>query len=151
MSIIRKLRTLGSVPLAENVAFAEAAIGLAFARLLVDFVPLSRWRKQISVSSKQIGVRSQLAKEQRFSSRLVARTIKRVGRNVPVEFACLPQALAARWMLSRRGVPTELFIGTRKAAEENREFHAWLMVGDIMVTGDCNPEDYAVLGSQRRG
>jgi hypothetical protein len=118
---------------------------------LVTFVPHTRWRKQIEVVQGGETTAVKLAKPQRQRARMVMRSINRAGRNLPVEFVCLPQALSARWMLSRRGVPTELFLGTRRAAEADREFHAWLKAGDIMITGDCDEREYAVFGSQRRG
>ncbi|GAA4644393.1 hypothetical protein GCM10023115_23530 [Pontixanthobacter gangjinensis] len=150
MPIARKIRTFSDLPASEKFAFLEASILLAIARIVVDFVPLSKWRKQVAIKTYQPCEAEQLGKPQREQARMVLRTIKRVGRNVPVKFVCLPQALTARWMLSRRNIPTELFLGTRREAEVNREFHAWLMAGDIMVTGNCDPEDYAILGSQKR-
>ncbi|WP_209348174.1 lasso peptide biosynthesis B2 protein [Pontixanthobacter sp. CEM42] len=150
MPILRKLQTFSGLPGAEAWAFFEATVLLAYARLLVNLVPLSRWRKQIEVSRSDTSEVSPLTKQQRQTSRMITRTIKRAGRNLPVKFVCLPQAFAARWMLSRRGIPTELFLGTQLAAEEDREFHAWLKAGDIMITGHCDEEAYAVFGSQRR-
>lgn len=138
------------MPWSEKLAFAEAAILLTYARILVNFVPLSRWRKQIAVSPDKGTIIEQLSEGQRETARMVMRTIRRVGRNVPVEFVCLPQALSARWMLSRRGVPTTLYLGTRRAAEEDREFHAWLKVGKLMITGHCDEDEYVVFGTQRR-
>ena len=152
MSLLRKFRTFAALPFRERLAFFEAAALLAYARLLVRFVPLARWRKEISVSRRPGGAdEARMGGQRRDDAKLVRRTIKRVGRNVPVEFVCLPQALTARWMLTRRNVPTELFLGTRFSAEENREFHAWLKAGDFMVTGDCVESEYAILGSQKRG
>ncbi|WP_271438360.1 lasso peptide biosynthesis B2 protein [Pontixanthobacter luteolus] len=152
MSLLRKLHTFAALPFREKLAFFEAAVLLAYARLLVRFVPLSKWRKEIAVSRRSgDGGAPRMGGQRRDDAKLVRRTIKRVGRNVPVEFVCLPQALTARWMLSRRNVPTELLLGTRFSAEENREFHAWLKAGDFMVTGDCVESEYAILGSQKRG
>lgn len=151
MAIGRKLQTFRQLSGTERIAFAEAAILLTYARLMVRFVPLSHWRREVEVSAPAHIERPALSAEQRETARMVTRTIRRVGRNVPVQFVCLPQALSARWMLARRGVPTELFLGTRRAAEAEREFHAWLKAGRMMVTGHCEESDYAILGSQYRG
>lgn len=150
MPILRKIRTFLGLPAAEILAFFEAAILLAAARILVNFVPLSRWRKHITVTANMAADTTELTKPQRQAARMVMRTIQRVGRNMPVKFVCLPQAFCARWMLSRRGIPTELFLGTRLAAEDDREFHAWLKAGHIMITGHCDESAYAVFGSQKR-
>lgn len=150
MPIARKFRSFSALSADEKLAFFEAGILLPIARILVDFVPLTKWRRQIAITAHTPKEIPRLAKPQRVKARMVLRTIERVGRNTPIKFVCLPQALTARWMLSRRNIPTELFIGTLKTAEADREFHAWLMAGDIMVTGDCDPANYAVLGSQVR-
>ncbi|MXO90811.1 lasso peptide biosynthesis B2 protein [Pontixanthobacter aquaemixtae] len=150
MPIFRKLRTFAAQPPAEQFAFAEAVLLLTYTRILVNFVPSKRWRNQIAVSKDASGDAVQLDKSQKQIARLVMRAIKQAGRNVPVEFVCLPQALAARSMLTRRGLPSELFIGTKLAAEEDREFHAWLKSGEVVVTGHCDEAEYAVFGTQRR-
>ncbi|MDN3644831.1 lasso peptide biosynthesis B2 protein [Pontixanthobacter aestiaquae] len=150
MPILRKIRTFSGLPGDEVWAFFEATVLLTYARIIVNLVPLSYWRKQVQVSKHDTADMALLTKEQRQKSRMVMRTINRAGRNLPVKFVCLPQAFAARWMLTRRGIPTELFLGTQLAAEEDREFHAWLKAGDIMITGHCDEEAYAVFGSQRR-
>ena len=48
----------------------------------------------------------------------------------------LPQALTARVMLERRGVPNELFIGVAKSDAGALEAHAWVTVDDVVVVGD---------------
>ena len=150
MAIAHKIGTFWRLPMQEKLATAEAAIALACARLIVNLVPLSKWRDEIAVSPCRAEDSPQVTPEQRRIARTVMHVIRRVSRNAPVEFVCLPQALSARWMLSRRGVPTQLFLGTRHAAESEREFHAWLKVGTIIVTGHCTEEDYVVFGVQTR-
>lgn len=131
--------------------FFEAGGLLTLARLMVNLVPLSFWRNQIAVSP-DAEVRSQpLSPRQREIAIAVRHSIARVSRNLPIEFVCLPQALTARWMLARRNVPCKLFIGTKREAEAEREFHAWLKSGRTMITGDCEEDDYVVFGSQARG
>lgn len=151
MVLLRKIRTLSTLSADEIGAFFEAAMLLAFARLLVRFAPLKRWRNEVEIS-KPVTSPSASARSEQFAAALqVRRAINRASRNSPVEYVCLPQALSARWMLSRRGVPNELFLGTKIGTEETREFHAWLKAGKMMVTGDCEESEYAVLGSKRHG
>lgn len=149
MSVARKLTTFGRLPVLQKLAFFEAMLLLTVAHMLVNLVPLGCWRKQIVVTPRQDSPAEQLTRNQRRKSRMVMHTIARVNRNLPVNFVCLPQALAARWMLSRRDVPTELFLGTPIAAGEDREFHAWLKAGDTIITGHCDETAFAVFGSQR--
>lgn len=74
--------------------------------------------------------------------------LQRADRNLPTEFICLPTALAGRWMLSRRGIASDLFVGTRKTPEGEHKFHAWLKLGEHWVTGEFEDGYYAVFGSR---
>lgn len=67
--------------------------------------------------------------------RLLARLIPRVARRMPWRSDCLVQAMAARHWLASKGVSSRLHIGSRKGAEKGFEAHAWLTVGDLVVTG----------------
>ena len=46
---------------------------------------------------------------------------------------CLVQSLAARRMLSRRGIPSTLHFGMTQGPRQNPTAHAWLTVGDFEV------------------
>lgn len=150
MGLARRLRNFAALSGREQLATLEAGLMLVRARLLIALVPLARWRDEIALTPPDGRAPAPLTARQRDAAMLVTRAIDRAARHVPARFVCLPQALAARWMLARRQVPTELFFGTRHAAESDREFHAWLKAGKMMVTGACDERDYVVFGSQRR-
>nr|WP_137677806.1 lasso peptide biosynthesis B2 protein [Parerythrobacter lutipelagi] len=143
-----KLQTMARMPASEWLGWIEAAACLAWARLLVLLVPVKHWRDQIADGVEAKGQLPVLTQKERAAVRLVARSVGRAVRNAPVELVCLPQALAARWMLKRRGVETQLYIGTRRAAEETREFHAWLKSGRTWVTGHCEEKEYVTFTRQ---
>ncbi len=63
----------------------------------------------------------------------VAYVIPRMGELVPWRADCLVQALAAQRWLERAGVASDICIGVRRLDEF--EAHAWLKVGDRVVTG----------------
>lgn len=134
-----KLTTFRELTREEKLAAFEAASFLLLARILVALVPLRFWRRKFgSVDTEQVGARCA------SSVRLVRQAVGRAMRNAPVGFICLPQALAARWMLARRGVASKLSIGARR--EDGRmALHAWLTSGEAWVTGDCDPREYALL------
>lgn len=142
-----KLATFAELDWEERRAAFEAAAALLSARILVALVPLRYWRNRC-VPASTLTSGSALADRERKSVALVRRSIKRVMRNAPLDFICLPQALAARWMLERRGIASELRIGALHKASEIRNLHAWLHAGGDFVTGDCNLADYAVLGRE---
>ena len=66
---------------------------------------------------------------------------------LPFEAACLPRAMAAQWMLLRRGVPSRLVFGARRPAAPGggNDYHAWLTVDGERVIGGRRAETYRPL------
>ena len=58
---------------------------------------------------------------------------------------CLPQAVGAQRMLRRRGIPSTLYLGINPAA--GYDAHAWVRVGNLIVTGGPRPDQFAVVSS----
>ena len=79
--------------------------------------------------------------------RRIRLAIVRALRNMPGDPACLPQAIAARRMLERRGIASRLYIGTMRDDSGVPRFHAWLKVGEEWVTGICDESRYSVFAS----
>ena len=82
----------------------------------------------------------------RLRSRRVARIVRKVARHPPFRSACLPQAMAAQWMLRRRGMESRLFFGARRKAQgPGLQFHAWLSVAGEPVLGGEEAGTWAAL------
>ena len=56
------------------------------------------------------------------------------ARHVPFEAVCLPQAIAAKKMLARRGVKGVLHFGVARS-EGSLDAHAWVDAAGVEVTG----------------
>ena len=67
------------------------------------------------------------------------------ARLLPWKPVCLPQAVAAQWMLRRRGIPSTLYLGTDPANQYAA--HAWVRAGRIVVTGGDDPRRYTVVST----
>lgn len=65
----------------------------------------------------------------------VAYVIPRLAARVPWRADCLVQAMAAERWLAREGIATRLTLGVPKDKKPDFEAHAWLTVGDVVVTG----------------
>jgi len=144
---VGKLGTFRTLSGEEKLAAFEAAALLLVSRILVALVPLRFWRKHFGAIGGQAEGENPDPACARIAQ-VVRHAIKRAMRNAPLDYICLPQALAARWMLARRGVDSSLSIGVSQADADQPRFHAWLMSGGQWVTGDCNPADFAVLGPE---
>jgi hypothetical protein len=111
----------------------EALALLCWARFLIRVAPF-RWiaphlGRPMAESPVDVG-----EGERRRALRM-AWAVQAVARHVPLGFVCLPQAIAAKWMLRRRRLPSTLYLGMQRTDELKLTAHAWLRVGDKTVTG----------------
>lgn len=67
------------------------------------------------------------------------------GRHLPWHPVCLPRAVAAHWMLRRRGIPSTLYLGADPA--RGYDAHAWVRAGATIVTGGPREDRFAVVAS----
>lgn len=119
------------LPPPERAMALEAAVWLTLARLLVHHVPMRHWRRHLEAAAGGSGDAGQQP-----LGRAVGRMVRRVARRLPFEARCLPRAMAAQWMLRRRGVSGRLWIGVRRPAPERPlDYHAWLTVDGESVIG----------------
>ena len=61
--------------------------------------------------------------------------IPRLAPRVPWRSDCLVQAIAGQRMLARRGIASEIAVGTAKNAAGHFEAHAWLNAGGQTILG----------------
>lgn len=66
---------------------------------------------------------------------VVGWAVTRAARHVPFKAVCLPQAMAAKMMLRRRGVGSVLSFGLTEVPKVGLESHAWLTAAGVEVTG----------------
>ena len=135
-----KLRTFLALDRADRIASVEAIVLVLYAKVLIASVPPRRWRSHFGAFSKDTEISQDFA-----TIRRVRLAIQRALANVPGSPNCLPQALAARWMLERRGIAGRLYIGTQRTDAAAPAFHAWLKVGEEWVTGLCDENSYSLL------
>ena len=82
------------------------------------------------------------------AARDVARAIWAASRRLPFESTCLVQALAARSMLTRRGVSSSLVMGVSRVEGELKA-HAWLMAEGGSVVGGVEAGKYQPIARVR--
>ncbi|QFT78680.1 lasso peptide biosynthesis B2 protein [Erythrobacter sp. THAF29] len=135
MSVVRSIK--------RTVLKAEIVSGLAFARLLIKVVPFRLWRRTLGPidGSGNATAAPLTAREEKMASD-IGRIIGRLARRQKFEAVCFPQAMAGRWVLGRRGIPSQIVLGSRRDGSSELQFHAWLKVGDLVVTGQDEYETY---------
>jgi hypothetical protein len=75
----------------------------------------------------------------------VRQAVTVAARNVPWNAVCLPQAMAAKAMLARRGQGSALHLGASRDDGGGLTAHAWLEVGGEIVVGETGVADMAPL------
>jgi len=114
---------------------AAACLGMWIALRIVPFRRLVRWT-DVAPRRAEDPDRAPVAR--------IVWAVEAVGRRLFPARPCLPQALAARGLLARRGVPTTLRIGIQK--DEDVDAHAWLeRDGEVLIGGETSPDEYHVL------
>lgn len=110
----------------------EAATAVLLARVLLDH------RSYQLVDSLFKRWTERMRRQQHPSEReweCVVWAIRAVGRRTLGDRPCLPEALAGRFMLQRRGYQADLHIGVRKGDDGALMAHAWLESGESIVLG----------------
>jgi hypothetical protein len=135
--MLRLLAAFLRLPWRKRALAVEASLWLALARLFVGRVPMRYWR--LDAGAGAVGGASR-------SAPAVGWAVRRVADRLPFEAKCLPRALAAHWMLRRRGGASRVVFGVRRTAPERRpEYHAWLVMDGETVIGGRQAASFTPL------
>jgi hypothetical protein len=126
---------------------------LALAQLAVRRLPFRRLAPLLGTPTPLPAPPAGLTPAQRVHAEEIAWAIAAVGPRTPWRSHCLPQALAARWLLARRHIPATLYLGAAllppsapgAAGAPFFAGHAWLCCGSCCVTG--GPQRFAPLAA----
>ena len=78
-------------------------------------------------------------------ARRIASAVELVARRTPWESACLARATAAKLMLRKRGLASQLCLGTRIDSNGKLLAHAWLRCGDDVLVGAAEYRSFTFL------
>lgn len=122
----------------RHALHVEIWVCLAWARFLTRYIRLGRWQHHLGDLAPEDHNVQRLSERQSVQAANVGKIVRYVARNIRLfEAVCLPQAMAARWVLARRGIASHIMIGSRRDDDHRAvRLHAWLMAGDIVVTGE---------------
>lgn len=140
----QSLTSLRRRPARDWVLLGEALANLLWARLLVSAVPFRRLAGKLG--ERGMETPAAVPEDAEAVSRKVEWSVQAIARHVPLGFVCLPQAIAAKWMLRRRGWPSTLYLGVApNGGSAELPAHAWLRVGGKIVTGEAEAARHVVV------
>src|SRR5512135_974690 len=124
----------------------EAWFGLAVARLTLLSVPFKRIAPRLGkqLGPGELAVTSGVAPPM---ARSIGQAVERAARHTPWDSTCLTQTITGKSMLRRRGVPSRLYLGTRKDETGHLVAHSWLLVGDEVLIGGGSHETFTPLSA----
>jgi len=131
----------------ERLLLLEAFALLAVARLMVLILPFKWLAVSLGRHMNESG--THVAPSDLLIARMAGQAVRSAANNTPWESVCLPQAVAAQWMLKRRHIAATLYLGVAKNENktENLAAHAWLRCGDIILTGVAGHRQFTVVAT----
>lgn len=123
----------------------EALMWLCWAKLLLLLVPF-RWVAPLLGKSQKESLPTLTSSERDLVLR-VSWAVQSAASHVPLGFVCLPQAMAAKWMLRRRHLASTLYLGVARPDEVKFTAHAWLRAGDKILTGRAESRTHTAIAT----
>lgn len=127
----------------DRALLVEAFVFLAAACIALRLVPFRRLVPHLGVVTSDASPPGGAAGG--LPAR-IGRAVQVVARRVPWHTQCLTEAMAAQWMLRRRGLPGVLHLGVQKAGD-TMTAHAWTSCHDEYVVGGAGAERFTPLAA----
>ena len=142
--LLQRMRRFLRRPWSDQWLFVQAFLLLGLARLAINIVPFPRLTKHLGVPRVESPAEVPLPHLQ--EARRVARAVKSASHYTPWKSNCFPQAIAAKYILRRRGITSTLYLGAAFKARSELEAHAWLRCGQFYVTGGVGHRHFGTVG-----
>ncbi len=145
LSQLRQLHHFWQHPWADQWLFVQAYFGLSVAWVLIHTLP---FRLIATHLGERMGNSPDtITQAQAQVARRVSWAVRRASGLTPWPSVCLPQAITAKVLLRRRGIPSTLYLGATFDESKSLLAHAWLRCGPLYVTGGPGHEHYGVVAS----
>ena len=131
----------------ERLLLLEAFLLLGVARLAVLVLPF-KWLA-VSLGRHMHEADARISAANLNLARCVGQAVCAAANYTPWKSVCLPQAVAAQWMLKRRRIAATFYLGVAKkeAKPGTLAAHAWLRCGNIILTGREGHRQYTVVAT----
>jgi hypothetical protein len=139
-SIRRRLVRFARVGSRRRALLVEAVMWLLLMRLALIFISFPRLARHLGAFVPPTDPRALRAKSAGSQDHIrlaeeIGWAVTRAARHVPFRAVCLPQAMAARIMLKRRGIGSVMHFGAQVKQGRSMDAHAWLDAAGVEVTG----------------
>jgi hypothetical protein len=129
----------------ERWMLIEAFLLLGAARAALIILPFKWLAATLGRHMEEAG--KEMKPSASSCARMVGQAVCAVANYTPWKSVCLPQAVAAKWMLQRRRIAGTLYLGVAKDGSKPQELaaHAWLRCGSLILTGRDGHRRFTVV------
>ena len=142
----RLTSSLGSLlrrPATDWCLLVEAIAVLVWSKIRLQTIPFAVLTSDLGV--QQADTFRQISATDRKQSSKISWAVQTAAHYVPLRLVCLPQAMAASFMLGRRGISSTLYLGVKIDQANAFTAHAWLRSGLKWVTGGAARHGHSVV------
>jgi len=131
----------------QKKLFFEAYLTLGYYRIAILICTFKSLVSELDQNGNSTGV--ELFNEKKPFALLIGKAITTAANHIPLESACLVQALTAQRMLRKRNIPGMFHLGVsmNSARNDPLEAHAWLICGGEILTGEVWHENYTIIST----
>lgn len=128
-----RIRKFSKLTFREQLCFSEALFLQLAVGLLLKVVPFRKIPGLFAGQGGTTDVSGPVSEVNGLTLEQVKQATWRAGRISPWKNKCLVQSLAARRMLNRRKIGSQLSLGLAKNQNNKVVAHAWLKSGDFEI------------------
>jgi hypothetical protein len=148
--ILGRLRRFMQIGNRRRALLIEAVLWLLLARLGLAFIPFPRLASHLGrlvspQKARTLQSNVEILRDHIDLAGEIGWAVTRAARHAPFRAVCLPQAMAGRIMLRRRGVESVMHFGARMGEDKPIDAHAWLDAAGVQVTGYPVADDFAEI------
>lgn len=124
-------------PFSHKLLLIEASVYTIWAFIIIHTVSFKKYLNWLD-NPKENNISEKTLSE-------LARVIRQIDKYAFWKTTCYTQAIAARLILKRKKIKSQIFLGMTKDTDGKLLAHAWTKVGDQTITGGNNTDKYKVL------
>ncbi len=131
------------LPPKDRFLLIETYMTLFFSRLILSTTKFKRIAFRLRKPLLNHSFKSE--EEQILAAKQIGQAIQIMSRHTFWQTKCFVQALTAKKMLNRRGIPSILYLGMAKDKNKKLTAHAWVISNTILITGGRNINRFTVV------
>ena len=128
---------------AMRALLAEAWLSLGLARLLLLTTEFKKIAPKLGKHMREVSAKGDAA--QTALAKDIGLAVRTMSYHTVWESKCFAQAIAAKRMLTRRGIQSTLYLGVAKDDAGSLIAHAWITSCGLTLTGGRNAKRFTVV------